>query len=300
MAGFAGFVFADELMENQNRQGLLLAIFAALIILGFALDRLGYMTGVRVALQTIFQPAESAVSDAAQRAEKLSEQQQTVAQLIEENNTLKTEANRLLIENIQLKELEGENERLRQLLNYTRNNPGINFEAASVVGQVIGSDPNNFLYTIFIDVGANDGVAKDMPVVTHRGLVGRVIQVGPNSSQVLLIIDPASSVNALVQNSRVQGIINGELGGTLVMERIPQGKTVSPGDLVLTSGLGGNFPDKLVIGQITEVFQRDLDLFQTARVRSTVDFGDLNTVLVITSFQPNPFKQELQPAEGQN
>ncbi len=287
-------------MENQNRQGLLLAILAALIFLGFALDRLGYMVSVRTALQTVFQPAESAVTGAAERATELSQQQESVTQLLEENGALTGEVNRLMIENIQLKELERENERLRQLLNYTRNNPGINFETASVVGQVIGSDPNNFLYTLFIDVGANDGVAKDMPVVTHRGLVGRIIQVGPNSAQVLLIIDPASSVNALMQNSRVQGIINGNLGGTLMMERIPQGKTVSPGDLVLTSGLGGEFPDKLVIGQITEVFQRDLDLFQTARVRSTVDFGDLNTVLVITSFQPSPFQQELQPAGGQN
>jgi len=273
-------------MDNRDNRGLLLAIFAALIFLGFALDRLGYMAPVRLAVQSVFQPAEIAVSGAAERATELSRQQQSVETLQQQNADLQAEVNRLLIENIQLKELERENQRLRELLNYTRNNPGISFATASVIGQVIGNDPNNFLYTIFIDVGANDGVAKDMPVVTHRGLVGRVTNVNANTAEVLLIIDPASSVNALVQNTRVQGIITGELGGTLTMERIPQGETVSPGDLVLTSGLGGTFPDKLVIGQITEVFQRDLDLFQTARVRSTVDFGDLSTVLVLTAFQP--------------
>lgn len=276
-------------MKNRDNRGLLLAIFAALIFLGFALDRLGYMAPVRLTLQSIFQPAESAVSGAAKRAAELSQRNQSVESLLQQNTNLQEEVNRLLIENIQLKELERENQRLRELLNYTRNNTGINFAAASVIGQIIGGDPNNFLYTIFIDVGANDGVAKDMPVVTHRGLVGRVTHVNAGTAEVLLIIDPASSVNAIVQNSRVQGIITGELGGTLTMERIPQGETVSPGDLVLTSGLGGTFPDKLVIGQITEVFQRDLDLFQTARVRSTVDFTDIGTVLVITSFHPKQF-----------
>ena len=205
----------------------------------------------------------------------------------------------LLIENIQLRELERENQLLRELLNYTRNNPNFDQTTAGVVGQIIGTDLSNLLYTIFINVGANDGIAKDMPVITHRGLVGRVTEVGPNSAQVLLMIDPASSVNAVIQNSRVEGIIRGELGGTLVMERLPQGENVAPGDLVLTSGLGGNFPDKLVIGQITEVFQRDLDLFQAARVRSTVDFGRLETVLVLTAFQPVHPEEELFNGQGE-
>ena len=72
---------------------------------------------------------------------------------------------------------------------------------------------------------------------------------------------------------------------TLTMERIPQNEKVNPGDIVLTSGLGGNFPDKLVIGQVTEVLKRDQDMFQTARIRPTVDFGKLETMLIITSFQ---------------
>jgi rod shape-determining protein MreC len=65
--------------------------------------------------------------------------------------------------------------------------------------------------------------------------------------------------------------VRGNIDGTLTMERIPQNEKVNPGDIVLTSGLGGNFPDKLVIGQVTEVLQRDQDMFQTARIRPTVD-----------------------------
>jgi rod shape-determining protein MreC len=83
------------------------------------------------------------------------------------------------------------------------------------------------------------------------------------------------------------------------MERIPQGETISPGDIVLTSGLGGNFPDKLVIGQMTEVFHRDLDMFQRGRIRPTVDFGKLETVLVITTFTPRGFDEPLEPGDGE-
>jgi len=118
-------------------------------------------------------------------------------------------------------------------------------------------------------------------------------------AEVLLLIDPSSAVNARVQNSRITGIVRGSIDGGLVMERLPQGEKVSPGDIVLTSGMGGQFPDKLVVGQITEVLQRDLDMFQSARIRPTVDFGKLETVLVITAFTPTNFERELQPVPGQ-
>jgi rod shape-determining protein MreC len=119
---------------------------------------------------------------------------------------------------------------------------------------------------------------------------------------VLLLIDPASAVNARVQNSRVSGIVRGNIDGGLIMERIPQGETISPGDIVLTSGLGGNFPDKLVIGQITEVSQQDSNMFQSARIRPTVDFGKLEELLVIVAFNATNFERELQSPleEGAN
>jgi rod shape-determining protein MreC len=92
-------------------------------------------------------------------------------------------------------------------------------------------------------------------------------------------------------------MVRGNIDGTLLMERIPQNETVNPGDIVLTSGLGGNFPDKLVIGQVTEVIQRDQDMFQTARIRPTVDFGTLETMLIITSFEPVDFEAEILEAQ---
>lgn len=280
-------------MEDTRRRNLVVGIVLALLALGFALDRVGYVTPARIVLQSVLQPTQAVLSGIGYRIGEIGQPRQTVEHLQAENLALQEEVNRLVVENIQLRELERENQRLRELLNYTRNNPNFDYTTAGVIGQIIGTDPSNLLYTVFINVGARDGIARDMPVITHRGLAGRVVQVGPNYARVLLMIDPTSSVNVVIQNSRVQGIVRGALDGTLIMERIPQGETVSPGDLVLTSGLGGNFPDKLVVGQVIEVFQRDLDLFQTARVRSTVDFGDLETVLVLTAFQPVDFESDL-------
>jgi len=279
-----------DILKNRNFP---IMVVIALLLLSIALDQLGYMTAVRTLIQALVQPAQGVLSFSAAQVSEATQGDLTLERMQQENAFLRTEVNRLLIENIQLREVERENVQLRELLNYTNNNPTLDYEAASVIGRVIGSDLSNLLYTVFIDVGARDGIAKDMPVITQRGLVGRIAQVNPSSAQVLLLIDPASSVNAVIQNSRVEGLVRGELGGTLILERIPQGETVSPGDLVLTSGLGGKFPDKLVIGQIIEVNQQDLDLFQTARIRATVDFGQFETVLVLTGFQSADFQQDL-------
>ena len=269
----------------------------ALIFLGFALDQLGYMGPVRALAQTALVPLQEAISIAAQDIAYWSEQTNSIEVMQARNAELEALNNKLMVENIQLQEVERENELLRQLLNYTRSNPQFSYQPTSIIGRSIGVDPTNLLYFVYADVGARDGIAENMPVITDRGLVGRVTAVGPNSAQILMLIDPASSVNALIQNSRVTGVVRGNIDGTLSMERIPQNETVNPGDIVLTSGLGGNFPDKVVIGQVTEVLQRDQDMFQVARVRPTVDFGKLETMLIITSFEPVDFEAEILKAQ---
>jgi rod shape-determining protein MreC len=221
------------------------------------------------------------------------EQSASVQAIQARNAELEALNNKLMVDNVRLREFERENELLRQLLNYTRSNPQFDYQTTTIMGRSIGADPTNLLYFIYVDVGVRDGIAENMPVITDRGLVGRVTAVGPNLAQVLMLIDSASAVNALIQNSRVTGLVRGNIDGTLTMERIPQDEKVNPGDIVLTSGLGGNFPDKLVIGQVTEVLKRDQDMFQTARIRPTVDFGKLETMLIVTSFKPVDFESEI-------
>jgi rod shape-determining protein MreC len=110
--------------------------------------------------------------------------------------------------------------------------------------------------------------------------------VGRGWSRVLLITDATSLVNALTQSTRASGLVQGQPDGTLLMSRIPQEDTVSVGDTVFTSGLGGTFPRQILIGQVTEASRRDFDLYQTAQVQPTVDFAHLEVVLIVTGFEP--------------
>jgi rod shape-determining protein MreC len=278
---------------SRNRQ-LYIALIFAIILLGFALDRLGYMQPVRNLMQIPLAPLQSEISTTARDLSAYFEASADVRALRQRNEELEALADNLMVENVRLRELARENEKLRQLLNYTSNNPMLNYQAASVIGRSIGEDPTNLLFYVYVDVGARDSVAVGMPVITDRGLVGRVTASGPNSAQVLMLLDPASAVNAIVQNSRVTGVVKGNIDGTLTMERIPPTEEVNPGDIVLTSGLGGNFPSKLVIGQVTEITQRDQDMFQIATIRPTVDFAKLENLLVVTSFEPVDFAAELE------
>jgi rod shape-determining protein MreC len=274
------------------------AVMAIVLAVGLVLSQLGYLQPVRDVARTLFAPLQIVMSNITIGVGKSAISLRDVQLLRQRSVQLQAEVNRLSVENARLVEVEQENLQLRQLLNFTRNNPQYDYRAAAVVGQKIGEDTSNLLFSIFIDVGARDGVAPGMPVVTDRGLVGRVTRVGPNVAEVLLLIDPANVVNGRVLNSRVTGIVRGSVDAGLVMERIPQGEAVHQGDIVVTSGLGGNFPDKLVIGQVTEVSQRDSDMFQTAHIRPTVDFGRVETVLVITTFAPLDIEGTLSPGPG--
>jgi len=253
-----------------------------LTLAGMALNELGYLEPIQRWMLRLLAPPQRTLASIADGLSELFATLRELGTLRRENEALHGLADRLMIENVQLKEVEAENEELRRLLQFSRANPHQEHRAA----EVIGRDPSTFLSYLTIDVGSEQGIGPGMPVVTDRGLVGRIAEVGFSSSKVLLIIDARSSVNALVQSSRASGVVEGVLGGGLVMNYISQDQPVSVGDVVLTSGLGGNFPKGLVIGQVVAVHQQDIEMFQQAQVRPTVDFSCLERVLVITDFQP--------------
>jgi rod shape-determining protein MreC len=183
---------------------------------------------------------------------------------------------------IELREIASDYQRLSDLLRYTAGVRNQQFIAAEVIGQ----DENPQLRTIAINRGARDGLSVGMPVVTRQGLVGRVLNVSANAARVLLVTDPSSAVSARLQTTRAEGSVLGQLSGNLRMTFIPLNATVQEGDLVITSGLGGNFPSGLVIGQVTSKNQLDARGFQEAELRSLNNFDTLEIVLVITNFQP--------------
>jgi rod shape-determining protein MreC len=206
--------------------------------------------------------------------------------LRQRNQELESENARLLLENVRYRELEGEVALLLDLLDFKQAHPSFDLRGAHVVGRVIGQDPSNLQRYITLDVGREAGVKRNMPVVTQRGLVGRIDQVGDGWSRVLLIIDPSSLVNALTQSTRASGLVQGQPDGSLILRAVPQSDIVSVGDTVFTSGLGGNFPRQILIGQITGVERKDYELYQTAKVQPTVDFNHLEVVLIVTGFEP--------------
>jgi len=183
---------------------------------------------------------------------------------------------------VELREIASDYQRLTDLLDYTttaRNQQ-------TVAADVVGVDQLSLIRTITINRGARDGIAIGMPVVTGQGLVGRVMDVTANAARVLLITDQSSAVSARLQNSRVEGSVIGLTSGNLRMTYIPLNATVQEGDLALTSGLGGNFPPDIVIGQVTSVREVQSELYKEAEIRSLINFDTLEFVLVVTSFQP--------------
>lgn len=183
---------------------------------------------------------------------------------------------------VELREIASDYERLTELLDYTTRTTSQEF----ITADVINVDQTNLLRTITINRGARDGIAPGMPVVTGQGLIGRILDVSANASRVLLITDRNSAVSARLQRTRVEGSVQGQLSGNLRMTMIPLGQVIEVGDLVITSGLGGNFPPDIVIGVVTSIRQFEFELFQEAEVTSLNNFDTLEFVLVMTNFEP--------------
>jgi len=202
--------------------------------------------------------------------------------LIQRNNQLEAQVAQLEAELVTLQEQASEADALRALLGAARQQP----ENRYLVAQVIGRDTNPFLHYLILDEGSDAGVRRGMPVVNEKGLVGRVTEVSATASKVQLIIDPNSVINARIQASRAEGVLVGQSTGGLQMIYIPQDVTVTVGDLVVTSGLGGGFPPEILVGRVVSVHKRDYELYQTAVIEPRNDFTRLEIVLIITNFEP--------------
>jgi len=174
-------------------------------------------------------------------------------------------------------EIEEENKRLRRLLDLKEHSI---YEG--LASSVIAREPGNWFQALLLDRGERSGVKKNSIVVTPEGLVGRVIKVNKSSSQVLLITDPGSEIGALVQRTRIQGVIQGRKRD-LILKYLPLEADVREGDLVLTSGLeGGLFPKSLVIGRIKKIEpSHPQDLFLKIVVIPEVNLSSLEELLLL-------------------
>ncbi len=149
---------------------------------------------------------------------------------------------------------------------------------APVIAASSGSEQSR---SVYIDKGESDGIRPDMAVITADGIVGKVLHAYPSTSQVLLINDQSSGVGAILEKSRLQGILKGTSAGEVVLEKVMSDESVPVGEMVLTSGGDGIFPKGLLVGRVTKAGAGS-DLFLNIRVRPAADLGRLEEVLVVT------------------
>ncbi len=252
------------------------ALIAAVLIFMPAPARQVEAIGTRV-----LAPLQFGVSGAVGQTEDLVSIVRRIGDLARQNDQYREEIDRLQSEIVRLRELEVENRDLRNLL-------GLKQRAGAgelVPVRVIARDPSPYVQSITIDRGEEDGVRDGMPVITWRGVVGRINRVGPTSAKVLLVTDTSSSISGRIQSSesRVTSILRGRPEGGLVMQHIPQEESVQTGDTVITSDLGGIMPEGLVVGKIVQVRRKDVDVFQEALIEPAADMKQLERLYVMVA-----------------
>ncbi|MBE5761297.1 MAG: rod shape-determining protein MreC [Clostridiales bacterium] len=183
----------------------------------------------------------------------------------------------------EMEELRKENERLRQLLDFSAKDK-LNYVGASVVAMT----PGNWFSSFTIDAGANDGLKENMPVVTSDGLVGFLSEVSPNTSIVQSIVDSRSSLAGMVSRTRAHGVVNGTLyvrdnNNLMDMTYLVDDTSLAIGDVILTSGLEGIYPKGLVIGTVSEISRQTQDNIGSIIITPSVDFRRIEEVLVVVS-----------------
>lgn len=200
----------------------------------------------------------------------------------------RSEIEELRTQNVQLRERVAEleearleNERLRDLVGF------IEARQLDAIGaRIIGRPTSGWHGVITIDRGTADGVDTGMPVLAPAGLLGQTIEAAEHSARVRLITDQRSGVAAMIQSTRAEGIVRGSIDGAVTMEYVSRQTTVTAGDVVLTSGMGGVYPKGLMIGEIEDVQLRENDLFPRLRVRPTAQISGIEEVIVLVGAPP--------------
>lgn len=193
-----------------------------------------------------------------------------------ENRALQQEISQLRLEQARMAEDAAQARRLQLLLGFKEQ-----FISQTMPAQVIGSSGSDQSRIIYIDKGTRDSMKPDMPVITDQGIVGKVLRVFHSSSQVLLVNDVSSGVGAILEKSRLQGVLKGTASGDAILDKVMSDEQVEPGERVLTSGGDRIFPKGLLIGYVRDV-KTGADLFLKIHVRLSANLSKVEEVLVIT------------------
>lgn len=216
------------------------------------------------------------------------------------NEALRADNERLAAENARLGAVRRENEELSALLQLKST-----LRNRTVTAPVIGRETSDVRRVLTLGRGSADGIALGDVVIGEGGaLIGRVLRVGPNFAQVLLITDTGSTVIGEVSSSKATGEVVGQLGGALVMQNIDSTERLAIGDQVVTAGISladgvrSPYPRGLVIGSILDVVRDPNAVIQTAYIQPILDLDKVTNVLVITDYAGGIQPTEPSPSGG--
>lgn len=276
---------------------LQLRLFLAVIISVAAIvadSRFGVFTHVRVYLSSLVSPLQYIANAPGTLLDTMSTQVQTRSSLIEQTKQQEQQLFTLRSRLLKMDQLEHENQRLRELLGSP-----VHKESRKMVAELLSVDSDPFSHQVLINKGALDGVYNGQPVINDQGVVGQVLHVGSTTSRVLLITDSSHGIPVRVLRNDLRAIASGsgELD-KLELRNLPRNTDVQVGDLLVTSGLGGRFPEGYPVATVTRSDYVEGKPFAQIEAKPLVALDRLRYLLLLwTDKKPEVHdKDALEPA----
>jgi rod shape-determining protein MreC len=229
-------------------------------------------------LMWILRPLQIAGQGTANWIKGFRDHYDTLAGFRSENERLRKRVQTLEVEWQRLLEAEATNRRLQQLLDFRSELP-----AGAITASIIANSATSWFQSCVLNKGSADGLRKGMAVVTPMGVVGKVVTVTGRTAKVLLLTDPNSGIDVLVQRTRSRGIVSGSLESGTVLKYMKRSEDVQEGDRLVTSGLDNVFPKGLLVGTVIKVRKQNLGLFQSVEVWPAVQAARVEEVLVVAA-----------------
>ena len=256
------------------KKKLMLTIITVILFLGIFADII-FNFGIIKGVGNIFTPVELVFSNTGSTVSGFFSGLANIGKLQEENSDLKNRLNQTLSENALLAEAKKENESLLKELGF-KISSGLNLTP----GIITSFDPT-LSSGINIYVDDISGISQGSAVISDGYFIGTVSKISGKRLNVSLIIDSASAIPASIKLKNVSGIAKGLIGNGLILDQIPQGDDVVKGDLVVTSGLGGNLPSGVILGRISDIQKVSGSIFQQIRLDPMVEFSKIRKVMIV-------------------
>lgn len=265
----------SPIKQTKNNSKRTFAIASGILVFLLLLNLLGWVPVADLGRDAA-RPVSSSLTNMGRRVGNVFREIGSIGTLNDTNRTLLQQNAQLEEELASLRELEAENTELRRELNFPAKN-----KRTLIGADVIGYQPDNIRQLLQINRGSDEGVRKGQIVISEGNLIGKIQSVSAHSASVLLVNDANFRALVVDQKTRAPGIAKGQIGSSVNMERIPRDQKVNKGDTIITSGLDGEFPVGLVVGEVSEVSRPGESIFNVAQLKLPFEPTRLKLVRII-------------------